>query len=148
MPRRVNRCRGRDSSNSLDGSNANDKENAKEDEENEQPTRKSKKGEKKEKEKRNQAAKKDSEFGVSRGVDFKKVHTVINFEVPKTFEAYQHRVGRTGRAGATGVAITFFGPSDEEAYHILLKGYADSAAEAKEDDEEDTNKTKRIATTS
>ena len=127
-----------DSSNSLDGSNANDKENAKEDEENEQPTRKSKKERKKEKEKRNQAAKKDSEFGVSRGVDFKKVHTVINFEVPKTFEAYQHRVGRTGRAGATGVAITFFGPSDEEAYHILLKGYADSAAaEAKEDDEED-----------
>jgi ATP-dependent RNA helicase DDX56/DBP9 len=132
------------SNSSNDGSNANEKENAKEEEEEEeeQPTRKSKKERKKEKEKRNQAAKKDSEFGVSRGVDFKKVHTVINFEVPKTFEAYQHRVGRTGRAGATGVAITFFGPSDEEAYHVLLKGYADAAAvakaaEAKEEDDDE-----------
>lgn len=129
---------------SSSGNDASDKENAKQedDKEEDQPTRKSKKERKKEKEKRNQAAKKDSEFGVSRGVDFKKVHTVINFEVPKTFEAYQHRVGRTGRAGATGVAITFFCPSDEESYNMLLKGYADAAAaakaaEAKEGDDDD-----------
>ena len=40
-------------------------------------------------------------------------------------------------SGATGVAITFFGPSDEEAYHVLLKGYADAAAVAKAKEEDD-----------
>ena len=41
----------------------------------------------------------DAEFGVARGVDFKDVRTVINFDVPPSASAYLHRVGRTGRAG-------------------------------------------------
>jgi len=40
---------------------------------------------------------KDKEFGVVRGIDFKEVSTVINFDVPPTAAAYLHRVGRTGR---------------------------------------------------
>jgi ATP-dependent RNA helicase RhlE len=38
---------------------------------------------------------------------------VINFDVPSTPEQYVHRIGRTGRAGNTGLAITLVAPVDE-----------------------------------
>jgi hypothetical protein len=37
---------------------------------------------------------------------------VINFDMPKTAEDYVHRIGRTGRAGNTGTAVSFFGMND------------------------------------
>lgn len=43
----------------------------------------------------------------ARGIDVKDISHVINYDEPGTFEDYTHRVGRTGRAGKTGVAITF-----------------------------------------
>lgn len=44
--------------------------------------------------------KKDREYGVSRGIDFQNVSNVINFEFPKSVDAYIHRVGRyEGRNG-------------------------------------------------
>ncbi|KAL0489395.1 ATP-dependent RNA helicase [Acrasis kona] len=43
---------------------------------------------------------------MSRGIDFKRVAAVINFDVPSSVETYTHRVGRTARAGQIGVAIT------------------------------------------
>jgi ATP-dependent RNA helicase DDX5/DBP2 len=46
-----------------------------------------------------------------RGLDVKDVQFVVNYDVPKTFEDYIHRIGRTGRAGADGTAVTFF-PAD------------------------------------
>ncbi len=45
----------------------------------------------------------------SRGLDIPNVSHVINFDVPATFEDYIHRIGRTGRAGKTGTALTFIG---------------------------------------
>jgi ATP-dependent RNA helicase RhlE len=42
----------------------------------------------------------------SRGIDVDGVSHVINFDVPVEPEAYVHRIGRTGRAGATGISIT------------------------------------------
>jgi superfamily II DNA/RNA helicase len=42
----------------------------------------------------------------SRGIDVKNIKNVINFECPKTIEAYIHRIGRTGRAGETGRAVS------------------------------------------
>ncbi|KAL4423346.1 hypothetical protein ABPG77_006141 [Micractinium sp. CCAP 211/92] len=59
-----------------------------------------------------QGPRKDEEFGVTRGIDFKGVRTVVNFEMPGSTQGYVHRVGRTGRAGESGAAITLLGPSD------------------------------------
>jgi ATP-dependent RNA helicase RhlE len=45
----------------------------------------------------------------ARGIDVAGISHVINFDPPEDREGYVHRIGRTGRAGATGVGITFFG---------------------------------------
>jgi len=52
----------------------------------------------------------------TRGIDVSHVSHVINFDVPILYEEYVHRIGRTGRANNTGVAITF--ANDAEMYHI------------------------------
>merc|ERR1712139_580866 len=44
-----------------------------------------------------------------RGLDIKDVRYVVNYDCPKTVEDYIHRIGRTGRAGAQGTSVTFFG---------------------------------------
>merc|ERR1712217_233165 len=48
----------------------------------------------------------------SRGLDVKDIKYVINYDFPNGIEDYIHRVGRTGRAGATGSSYTFF-PQDK-----------------------------------
>ena len=45
----------------------------------------------------------------ARGFDIPNVTHVINYEVPQTYDDYVHRIGRTGRAGKKGVALTFVG---------------------------------------
>ena len=52
----------------------------------------------------------------SRGIDVSDVSHVINFDVPTLYEDYVHRVGRTGRAEKSGVAITF--ANEAELFHI------------------------------
>lgn len=47
----------------------------------------------------------------ARGLDIPNVSHVINFDQPKVYEDYVHRIGRTGRAGNTGKALTFVGRS-------------------------------------
>ena len=49
---------------------------------------------------------------MSRGIDFKTVNSVINFDFPTSLVSYIHRVGRTGRAGRSGVATTYFTDAD------------------------------------
>lgn len=51
----------------------------------------------------------------ARGLDVKDIRVVVNFDFPTGIEDYVHRIGRTGRAGATGVAYTFF--CDQDARH-------------------------------
>ncbi len=48
----------------------------------------------------------------SRGLDIKGISHVINFDLPMVAEDYIHRIGRTGRAGAKGTAISLVGPED------------------------------------
>lgn len=52
----------------------------------------------------------------SRGLDVSMVSHVVNFDVPLVYNDYVHRVGRTGRAGAKGTAITFV--NDAEKWHV------------------------------
>ena len=50
----------------------------------------------------------------ARGLDISDLPMVINYEIPSAPEDYVHRIGRTGRAGASGVAISFVSAEEEE----------------------------------
>lgn len=54
-----------------------------------------------------------------RGIDVPDVSLVINFSMPTMFESYIHRIGRTGRAGKKGHAITFLESTDQEWFYDL-----------------------------
>ncbi|ATD06409.1 DEAD/DEAH box helicase [Pseudoalteromonas piscicida] len=60
----------------------------------------------------------------SRGLDLLSVTHVMNFDLPKQAEEYVHRIGRTGRAGFKGTAISFVGPKDWDSY-VAIKNYLD-----------------------
>ncbi|KAH3678987.1 hypothetical protein WICMUC_001301 [Wickerhamomyces mucosus] len=64
-------------------------------------------------------AKKDKEYGVSRGVDFKNVACVLNFDLPLTAKSYVHRIGRTARAGKSGMSLSFVIPDKEFGKHKI-----------------------------
>lgn len=49
---------------------------------------------------------------MARGIDFRGVSSVINYDFPQTTQEYIHRIGRTGRAGRAGESITFFTEED------------------------------------
>jgi len=49
---------------------------------------------------------------MARGMDFKGINLVINYDFPQTVQSYIHRIGRTGRAGRPGAAITYFTKDD------------------------------------
>ena len=57
----------------------------------------------------------------ARGLDIKGVSHVFNFDAPWHPDDYVHRIGRTGRAGATGKAFTFVTPADAEAIENIEK---------------------------
>jgi ATP-dependent RNA helicase DDX27 len=57
----------------------------------------------------------------SRGLDVKAIDTVINYEAPQNLEIYIHRVGRTARAGRTGVAITLAAEVDRKVVKAAVK---------------------------
>jgi superfamily II DNA/RNA helicase len=48
----------------------------------------------------------------ARGLDINDIKLVINYDMSRDIETYVHRIGRTARAGNTGVSMTFFTPSD------------------------------------
>jgi ATP-dependent RNA helicase DDX52/ROK1 len=53
---------------------------------------------------------------MARGMDFKGVREVINYDFPTSVQSYVHRIGRTGRAGREGKAVTFF--TNEDAPYL------------------------------
>lgn len=57
----------------------------------------------------------------ARGIDIDSVSHVINYDVPEVAEDYVHRIGRTGRAGQKGRAITLVTPSDELTMRTIEK---------------------------
>ena len=56
----------------------------------------------------------------ARGLDIDQLPMVINYEIPSAPEDYVHRIGRTGRAGALGVAISFVSP-EEDKYLVEIE---------------------------
>ena len=56
----------------------------------------------------------------ARGLDITELPMVINYEIPSAPEDYVHRIGRTGRAGASGIAISFVSP-EEEKYMLEIE---------------------------
>ena len=56
---------------------------------------------------------------VARGIDIDDISMVVNFDVPHDPEDYIHRIGRTGRASATGRAITFVSVAEQGKFHRI-----------------------------
>jgi ATP-dependent RNA helicase DDX56/DBP9 len=59
----------------------------------------------------------DKEYGVSRGIDFQNIACVLNFDLPTSSKSYTHRIGRTARAGNSGMAMSFVIPSALHGKH-------------------------------
>jgi len=57
----------------------------------------------------------------ARGLDISGVTHVYNFDIPQDPESYVHRIGRTGRAGKTGVAMTFISPREKSYLAVVEK---------------------------
>jgi superfamily II DNA/RNA helicase len=60
----------------------------------------------------------------ARGLDIEKLPTVVNFDLPRSAVDYTHRIGRTGRAGELGVAISFVTPETLSHWHLIEKRHA------------------------
>ncbi len=58
----------------------------------------------------------------ARGIDVNDLTCVINYSLPQTPETYIHRIGRTGRAGKKGMAITFATPGESRRLELIRKG--------------------------
>ncbi|MDO6390329.1 DEAD/DEAH box helicase [Pontibacter sp. BT731] len=95
----------------------------------------------------------------ARGIDVEELSHVINYELPFEPETYVHRIGRTGRAGAAGVAITFCGASetplliaiqnltgkaipvvDQHPFPLTAQDFMDAAAGSKNDKRKGTGR--------
>ena len=58
---------------------------------------------------------------LARGIDVEEVEYVVNYDLPTQPEDYVHRIGRTGRAGASGFAVSFVSPETADALRDIQK---------------------------
>lgn len=64
----------------------------------------------------------------ARGLDVKDVSLVLNYDMAKSIEDYTHRIGRTGRAGKEGVAVSFLTQADSPLFYDLKQLLMTSAS--------------------
>lgn len=57
----------------------------------------------------------------ARGIDIQNLSTVVNYDLPRSPVGYIHRIGRTGRAGSKGVAVSFVDHSDQAFFTVIEK---------------------------
>lgn len=57
----------------------------------------------------------------ARGIDIAQLPVVVNYDLPRSAEDYTHRIGRTGRAGETGLAVSFVSAGTEAHFHLIEK---------------------------
>ena len=57
----------------------------------------------------------------SRGIDIPSLPIVVNYELPRSPKDFIHRIGRTGRAGEEGEAISFISKDDEHHFYVIQK---------------------------
>ncbi len=55
----------------------------------------------------------------SRGIDIAQLPVVVNYDLPRSATDYVHRIGRTGRAGASGLAVSFVSPGTEAHFRLI-----------------------------
>lgn len=60
----------------------------------------------------------------ARGIDIIKLDLVINFDLPRSPNDYIHRIGRTGRAGETGLAVTLISHEDRDHFRVIEKKFS------------------------
>lgn len=73
---------------------------------------------------------------LARGIDIDDIAVVVNYDVPRECEDYVHRIGRTARAGAEGMALTLVNDRDRRAFQRIEKflGYKISSLESNENE--------------
>jgi ATP-dependent RNA helicase RhlE len=57
----------------------------------------------------------------ARGIDIAQLPVVVNYDLPRSAVDYVHRIGRTGRAGASGLAVSFVSPDTEAHFRLIEK---------------------------
>jgi superfamily II DNA/RNA helicase len=57
----------------------------------------------------------------ARGIDITQLPAVVNYDLPRSADDYIHRIGRTGRAGQSGVAVSFVSASTEAHFRLIEK---------------------------
>ena len=57
----------------------------------------------------------------ARGIDIAQLPVVVNYDLPRSAVDYVHRIGRTGRAGESGLAVSFVTPASEAHWHLIEK---------------------------
>lgn len=80
----------------------------------------------------------------ARGIDVQDLSHVINYALPQDAESYVHRIGRTGRAGKEGNAITFITPEEYRKLRYISRETKTDIRKAKLPDVKEVIKTKRI----
>ncbi|CAG8529389.1 10320_t:CDS:10 [Funneliformis mosseae] len=69
---------------------------------------------------------------MARGMDFKSVNLVINYDFPQSVQSYIHRIGRTGRAGRSGEAVTYYTKDDALYLKSIVNVMRESGCEVPE----------------